>query len=127
MRFSRLTNARNNKVKLNNKFRICSFLSDERRWSLLRSVAVTALRMQDNRFLRCGAVLFGTCLFKYMAPRVGDHSLKEVASYVGHVCVSVIWYQPLDSCQIRDSLAYTKVVGPARFSAILIHKSTLVS
>jgi hypothetical protein len=119
----------NGKFKLNDKLRICSFLSDEKRWSLVRSLAVTAVRIQDNHFLRCGAVLFGTCLFKYMVLRVGDHSLKskKVASYVSHVCVSVICYQPLDRCQIRDSLAYTKVVGPARFSAILIHKSTLVS
>ena len=39
-------------------------------------MAVTAVRIQDNRFLKCGAVLIGTRLFKYMAPRVGDHSLK---------------------------------------------------
>jgi hypothetical protein len=61
-------NALKNKVQLNNKLRICSFLSDERRWSLMRSVAVTAVRIQDNCRLRCGAVLFGTCLFNLLKP-----------------------------------------------------------
>ena len=42
----------------------------------MESRAICGCHCCEDTFFRCGAVLFGTCPFKYMAPREGDHSHK---------------------------------------------------